>query len=187
MKNMLLKMFSFIMVLTIISCNYNIAANASDDFYAQYSGSTTASWGYKPDCTFTITKIVGNRFKGTFSAQNIGKYSFSENVSGVVTKGSESFTCYFKVFFYNNMYYSNITATVYPYEGKCECFCEGTWHLVDFIMNGTKFSNKIDPNKVIELSNYNEDDVILSMKLSNYIYGYKETVTKKSGEKKRKM
>ena len=152
--------------------------------YAQYSGSTTASWGYKPDCTFTITKIVGNRFKGTFSAQNIGKYSFSENVSGVVTKGSESFTCYFKVFFYNNMYYSNIIATVYPYEGKCECFCEGTWHLVDFIMNGTKFSNKIDPNKVIELSNYNEDDVILSMKLSNYIYGYKETVTKKNGEKK---
>ena len=109
--------------------------------YAQYSGSTTASWGYKPDCTFTITKIAGNKFKGTFSAQNIGKYSFSESISGTVTKGSESFTCYFKVFFYNNMYYSNIIATVYPYEGKCECFCEGSWHLVDFIMTGTKFSN----------------------------------------------
>lgn len=44
MKNLLLKMFSFIMVLTIIFCNYNIDANASDDFYAQYSGSITASY-----------------------------------------------------------------------------------------------------------------------------------------------
>lgn len=163
-----------------------IAMADTKEYYAQYSGSTTASWGYKPDCTFTITKIAGNRFKGTFSAQNIDKYSFTQNITGTVTKSSESFTCFFSVNFYNNRYYSNIIATVYPYEGKCECFCEGSWHLVDFIMNGTKFSNKIDPNKVIELSNYNEDDMILSMKLSNYIYGYKETVTKKNGKQEEK-
>ena len=30
--------------------------------YAQYSGSTTASWGYKPNCTFTVNKIVGDKF-----------------------------------------------------------------------------------------------------------------------------
>lgn len=177
-KNVQLKILSVFMVLIILCSNFPIVANASNnDFYAQYSGSTTASWGYKPDCTFTINKIVGNKFRGNFSAQNIGKYSFSENVSGFVTNGNDHFTCYFKVYFYNNLYYSNIIATVYPYEGKCECFCEGTWHLVDFEMSGTKFTFNIDPNKTIDASKYNENDMILCMKLSNYIYGYKEIET----------
>lgn len=65
---------------------------------ATYSGTAT-SWGYNPDCTFTINKIVGNKFRGSFSAQNIGKYSFSENVSGFVTRGNDCFTCYFRVYF----------------------------------------------------------------------------------------
>lgn len=108
-------------------CNFDVKhypltvyADDSDNVYCQYTGSTTASWGYNPDCTFTINKIVGNKFRGSFSAQNIGKYSFSENVSGFVTRGNDCFTCYFRVYFYNNLYYSNIIATVYPYEGKCE-------------------------------------------------------------------
>lgn len=108
-------------------CNFDVKhypltvyADDSDNVYCQYTGSTTASWGYKPNCTFTINKIVGNKFRGSFSAQNIGKYSFSENVSGFVTRGNDCFTCYFRVYFYNNLYYSNIIATVYPYEGKCE-------------------------------------------------------------------
>lgn len=28
----------------------------SKEYYAQYSGSTTSDWGYKPNCTFTINK-----------------------------------------------------------------------------------------------------------------------------------
>lgn len=186
-KSLHLKIFSIFMILIVFCSNFAIVANASDnDFYAQYSGSTTAGWGYKPDCIFTINKIVGNRFRGNFSAQNIDKYSFSENVSGFVTKGSDSFTCYFRVNFYNNKYYSNITATVYPYEGRCECLCDGSWHLVDFEMTGTKFNFNIDPSKIIDSSEYNENNMILCMKLSNYIYGYKEIKTNKNGKEKEK-
>lgn len=186
-KNVQLKIFSNFMVLIILCSNFPMVANANNNnFYAQYSGSTMASWGYNPDCTFTINKIVGNKFRGSFSAQNIGKYSFSENVSGFVTRGNDCFTCYFRVYFYNNLYYSNIIATVYPYEGKCECFCEGTWHLVDFEMTGTKFSIDIDSSKIIDSSDYNENDMILCMNLSNYIYGYKEIKTKKNGFQKKK-
>lgn len=35
------------------------------DILAQYTGSTTASYGFKPDCTFTINKIVDDKFRGT--------------------------------------------------------------------------------------------------------------------------
>ena len=50
-----------------VSSNLTIVAKANnDDFYAQYSGSTDAGWGYSPYCTFTINKIVGNRFSGPF-------------------------------------------------------------------------------------------------------------------------
>lgn len=63
------------MILIMLSSNLTIVAKANDDvFYAQYSGSTDASWGYKPYCTFTINKIVGNRFRGTFSAQNMDSF-----------------------------------------------------------------------------------------------------------------
>lgn len=118
MKKFLSIILSVILMLSIIPLT--VYADDSDNVYCQYTGSTTASWGYKPNCTFTINKIVGNKFRGSFSAQNIGKYSFSENVSGFVTRGNDCFTCYFRVYFYNNLYYSNIIATVYPYEGKCE-------------------------------------------------------------------
>lgn len=180
MKEVIIKKYICIIVTILIFVNiiYLPATSfAEETTCITYTGSTTANYGYKPDCTFTINKIVGNKFRGNFSAQNIGKYSFSENVSGFVTNGNDHFTCYFKVYFYNNLYYSNIIATVYPYEGKCECCCEGTWHLVDFEMSGTKFTFNIDPNKTIDASKYNENDMILCMKLSNYIYGYKEIET----------
>lgn len=32
------------------------------DILAQYTGSTTASYGYNPDCTFTVNKIVDDKF-----------------------------------------------------------------------------------------------------------------------------
>ena len=46
----------------------------TNDVYLQYSGTTDASYGYKPNCTFTVNKIVGNRFGGTFSAQNMDSF-----------------------------------------------------------------------------------------------------------------
>ena len=48
--------------LVLNSASYISYASDSGDFFAQYSGSTTASWGYKPNCTFTVNKIVGDKF-----------------------------------------------------------------------------------------------------------------------------
>ena len=60
-RNRCLKIFSFFMILIMLSSNLTIVAKANDNvFYAQYSGSTDASWGYSPYCTFTIDKIVNN-------------------------------------------------------------------------------------------------------------------------------
>ena len=53
-------------------------------------------------------------------------------------------------------------------------------------MTGTKFSVDIDSSKIIDSSNYNENDMILCMSLSNYIYGYKEIKTKKDGSQEEK-
>lgn len=60
-RNRRLNIFSFFMILIMLSSNLTIVAKANDDvFYAQYSGSTSASWGYNPYCTFTIDEIVNN-------------------------------------------------------------------------------------------------------------------------------
>lgn len=142
MKKCLSKILSVILTVVmicnaILPCTLSLASDADENYYVQYSGSTDASWGYHPNCTFTVNKIVDNRFKGSFSASNLGTYSFSENVTGRVYQSDDSFTCSFTVKFYNNRYYSSITATVYPYEGYCDCFCAGSWHLEDFTMIGT--------------------------------------------------
>ena len=63
-----------VIILTLTSFPIIASASNSNDFYCQYSGSTTASYGYKPYCTFTINKIVGNRFSGTFLAQNMDSF-----------------------------------------------------------------------------------------------------------------
>ena len=63
-----------VIILTLTSFPIIASASNSNDFYCQYSGSTTASYGYKPNCTFTITQIVGDKFRGTFSAQNIDSF-----------------------------------------------------------------------------------------------------------------
>lgn len=74
----------------------------ADDELISYSGSTTASWGYTPHCTFTLTNVKNSRFRGIFIASNLGNYSFSENVEGVFYSSNHSFTCIFTVNFYNN-------------------------------------------------------------------------------------
>lgn len=133
-----------------------VYASENTDYYARYSGSTQASWGYNPHCTFTINKIVDNKFTGRFSASNLGSYSFDEEVSGVVYFGINSFTCVFTVKFYNNRYYSNIIATVDKVEGTCECYCEGSWHMEDFIMTGTKFNYTTGFGVSSEFDSYSE-------------------------------
>ena len=49
----------FLILLTFIPTS-NITCfakqNYDSEYYAQCSGSTDASWGYKPNCTFTINK-----------------------------------------------------------------------------------------------------------------------------------
>lgn len=71
------------LILVLNSASYISYASDSGDFFAQYSGSTEASWGYKPNCKFTLNSIKENRFKGEFAADRLGVYSFNENVSGI--------------------------------------------------------------------------------------------------------
>lgn len=166
----------FLILLTFIpTSNITCYANQNDDseYYAQYSGSTDASWGYKPYCTFTVTKIVNNKFIGRFSATNLGQYSFDKAVNGSVTFGKNSFTCSFTVKFYNDRYYSNITATVDKINGTCECFCEGSWHLEDFIMTGTKFNYPAGFGVDSQFTSFSENDMKICMSLSASIYGNK--------------
>lgn len=71
-KRIIALLLSVLILLTVIT---PIPVFAEEqEILAQYSGSTTASYGYKPYCTFTINKIVGNRFSGTFSAQNMDSF-----------------------------------------------------------------------------------------------------------------
>lgn len=166
-----------ILVIVFAFCNNNIMVLAenkqsvNENVYAQYSGSTEASWGYKPYCTFMVNKIVNNKFVGRFSASNLGQYSFDEAVSGSVTFGTNSFSCTFTVKFYNNRYYTNITATVDKINGTCECICKGSWHWEDFIMTGTKFNYPVGFGVDSQFTSFSENDMKLCMNLSNAIYG----------------
>ncbi|MDY4699518.1 MAG: hypothetical protein SPG60_05595 [Eubacterium coprostanoligenes] len=54
MKKFLSITLSVILMLSIIPLT--VYADDSDNVYCQYTGSTTANWGYKPNCTFTINK-----------------------------------------------------------------------------------------------------------------------------------
>lgn len=81
-KKILYVIFS---VLILIETTPTCAFAAQNNDYAQYSGATVSN-GYNVNCTFTITKIVNNRFRGAFSATGIGQYSFNENSSGLVNQ-----------------------------------------------------------------------------------------------------
>lgn len=72
MKKFLSITLSVILMLSIIPLT--VYADDSDNVYCRYTGSTTASWGYKPNCTFTVNKIVNNKFIGRFSVINFEKY-----------------------------------------------------------------------------------------------------------------
>mgnify|MGYP003222241798 FL=1 len=135
MKKILSLILSIFIVITMLPLDIVLATD-NQDILAQYTGSTTASYGFKPDCTFTINKIVDGKFRGNFSATNLGKYNISQSVDGPVYENYDSFTCVFSL---DNYYNTSFVITVFPFEGYCECVSSGTWHFVDFRMSGTKF------------------------------------------------
>lgn len=167
MKKFLSITLSVILMLSIIPLT--VYADDSDNVYCQYTGSTTASWGYKPNCTFTVNKIVGDKFKGSFVATNLGSYNLSKQVEGTVYKGINSFTCQFSIPEYYNTWFSIL---VHPYQGYCQCVTAGNWHFEDFEMTGTKFSYGNDDSELGK-DDIDINDVKLCMNLSNAAYDIK--------------
>lgn len=159
---------SIIIILNLSPFNA-LAEIDSNDFYAQYSGTTQASYGYNPDCTFTITKIIDDRFTGYFSATGLGRYNINQDVKGIVYSGASSFTCIFSL---SNYYNTSFVITVYPNEGYCICITSGNWHFEDFEMTGTIFSYSQNVNPITS-DNFSEDDFKTSMALSVGIYSQK--------------
>lgn len=145
------------------------ASDTTNDYIYKYSG-VTHSNGYNVTCTLTITQVIGERFRGTFSAEGISIYSFTNKpISGNVVTGENLMTFVFQVKFYNDRYYSNVYTTISPYEGTADCFCFGSWHLEDFKMTGEKQLRK-EYSPSIDLANYNEDDMKLCMRFSKAAY-----------------
>lgn len=145
------------------------ASDTTNDYIYKYSG-VTHSNGYNVTCTLTVTQINGERFRGTFSAEGISIYSFTNKpISGNVVTGEDLITFVFQVKFYNDRYYSNVYTTISPYEGTADCFCFGSWHLEDFKMTGEKQLRK-EYSPSIDLANYNEDDMKLCMRFSKAAY-----------------
>lgn len=167
MKKFLSITLSVILMLSIIPLT--VFADDSKDVYCQYTGSTTASWGYKPNCTFTVNKIVGDKFKGSFVATNLGSYNLSKQVEGTVYKDINSFTCQFSIPEYYDTWFSIL---VHPYQGYCQCVTAGNWHFEDFEMTGTKFSYVNDDSELGK-DDIDINDVKLCMNLSNTAYDIK--------------
>ena len=163
------KMFSLILSIFIVITMFPtgiLFAEDDQDVLAQYTGSTTASYGFKPDCIFTINKIVDGKFRGAFSATNLGRYNISQSVKGNVYENYDSFTCTFSL---ENYYNTSFVITVYPFEGYCECVSSGTWHFVDFRMNGTKFEFEAN-SEISGNADFNESDLMMCMVLSSAAY-----------------
>lgn len=161
------KIISFVLSVVIFtSIIPNCAFASEQEVLAQYSGSTTASYGYKPNCTFTVNKIIDDKFRGSFSATNLGRYNINQSINGKVYNNYDSFTCVFSL---ENYYNTSFVITVYPLEGYCECISSGTWHFVDFRMNGTKFT--FDTNSEISgNAGFDESDLVMCMLLSSTAY-----------------
>lgn len=170
MKKLLSLILVGIIVIQSALSGITIYANdITNDYIYKYSG-VTHSNGYNVTCTLTVTQIAGERFRGTFSAEGISIYSFSNKpISGNVVFGTDLLTCIFQVKFYNDRYYSNIYATISPYEGVADCVCSGSWHFESFKMTGEKQLIK-EYSPSINMANYNEDDMKLCMSLSKAAY-----------------
>lgn len=171
--------FLLSMALLINTTQGVLYADDSQD-YLVYTGNTNAYHNmFHPTCIFTIYKMRDNKFKGFFSATNLGAYDHSEEVSGRVFAEEEVITCVFSM----NYYHSSFIITIYPYEGYARCVSSGSYHFVDFDMTGTKLIKKnsaltLSPiNNVLE---YNEYDFQMCLELSANAYGKKKSLLNSS-------
>lgn len=169
MKRIVSMLLAIVMVFSNSIVLFN--ALAEDDVLAIYSGSTQADYGFTPNCTFRINKVVGNEFRGSFAAENLSVYSFDESVSGKIYYAEDSFTCCFTVFFNNDRYYSDMCITIYPLNGIADCECNGSYHMESFKMTGTVFDFSDHLGKITDLYNlYNEENMKTCMSLSYAAY-----------------
>ena len=173
MKRTISVIIAAIIIIQNVLFGITVYANdTTNDYIYKYSG-VTHSNGYNVTCTLTVTQINGERFRGTFSAEGISIYSFTNKpISGNVVTGENLITFVFQVKFYNDRYYSNVYTTISPYEGTADCFCFGSWHLEDFKMTGEKQLRK-EYSPSIDLANYDEDDMKLCMRFSKAAYSKK--------------
>lgn len=170
MKRTISVIIAAIIIIQNVLFGITVYANdTTNNYIYKYSG-VTHSNGYNVTCTLTVTQINGERFRGTFSAEGISIYSFTNKpISGNVVTGADLITFVFQVKFYNDRYYSNVYTTISPYEGTADCFCFGSWHLEDFKMTGEKQLRK-EYSPSIDLANYDEDDMKLCMRFSKAAY-----------------
>lgn len=170
MKRTISVIIAAIIIIQNVLFGITVYANdTTNNYIYKYSG-VTHSNGYNVTCTLTVTQINGERFRGTFSAEGISIYSFTNKpISGNVVTGENLITFVFQVKFYNDRYYSNVYTTISPYEGTADCFCFGSWHLEDFKMTGEKQLRK-EYSPSIDLANYDEDDMKLCMRFSKAAY-----------------
>lgn len=173
MKRTISVIIAAIIIIQNVLFGITVYANdTTNDYIYKYSG-VTHSNGYNVTCTLTVTQINGERFRGTFSAEGISIYGFTNKpISGNVVTGEDLITFVFQVKFYNDRYCSNVYTTISPYEGTADCFCFGSWHLEDFKMTGEKQLRK-EYSPSIDLANYDEDDMKLCMRFSKAAYSKK--------------
>lgn len=162
------KIFAIILSLIIISVNIPYAYADNESVIGVYTGSTTASYGYKPNCVFTINRMVNGKFRGQFSASNLGNYNINQTVEGTVYYGSSDLTMYFSLSGYFN---TSFIMTLYPYEGRCHCITSGSFHFEEFDMYGTVFSDMNLENDIPANSLFDEDDYKICMELCYRSYG----------------
>ena len=162
------KALAIILSLIIISVNIPYAYADNESVIGVYTGTTTASYGYHPNCSFSINRIVNGKFRGQFSASNLGSYNVNQAVEGTVYYGNSDLSMHFSLSGYFN---TSFIMTLYPYEGRCHCITSGSFHFEEFDMYGTVFSDMNLENDIPANSLFDEDDYKICMELCYHSYG----------------
>ncbi len=116
---------SLFLIVVLISVSVPFAYGENESVIGTYTGTTTASWGYEPHCIFIINRIVDNKFRGQFIASNLGNYNINQTVEGNVYYGVKELSLSFDL---SNYYNTSFNMTLFPYEGKCHCITDGSFH-----------------------------------------------------------
>ena len=69
-KSLLCVLIAIVIIISSVSIAFVAKA---EDYIARYTGSTQSN-GMNISCTFQINEIADNRFRGTFSAQNMDSF-----------------------------------------------------------------------------------------------------------------